>query len=974
MQPSEAIQSYLGVLRRLSGAQSISLFLPAGGRSAASRPLLLHDGTAPPAPELLSIEATGDLTSDEETGRDAGVESRPRVVPSRDPACRLLRLPPAELPARGNGAPIALARRRTDRAGQRHRPIWVGLRFAGEPPPLLDGIELPLAGATPAGRGEAEPAWLDLFAVGAELSAHLRQIRDILGDPVTGLPGRYELQGRLAAAVAAAGEESTPLSLLLVGADGFATVNERFGRQVGDQVIQTVAERLQCTLRASDTVAKFGGAIFACILDGADEDGTAVVAEKTVRVLSTEPYVDGTLALGFSIGAATYAPEQGELDHAGELVRRADLALNRAKRAGGGRFAAWRRHLDGEPSLQPAELSGVFTGNLAKDYRNMALLSETTAAVAGSTSADELVRRALEAIATTLQADRVALFELSGDDQARLVKGFCRTNGETTIGAELALPEDVQQLAVSSRHADGVLHRFADNGPGPRRSTFVVPLIVGGGDCVGSLYLDGRQGTLRLDASDHAFLRTVGAQLGVALDRARLQQLERDRQRQEEERLRADIENLHEALRRSRLEYSSSEMEALLGTVRRVAATDATVLISGESGTGKEVLVRTLHRLSPRRSGPLVIVDCAAIPAATIETELFGRLGGSKPGGEPERIGRLAEADGGTVLLDEVGDLPQEVQTKLLRFVQERFVTPVGSSRQVPVDVRVVAATHRDLAAEVRRERFREDLYYRLNVVRLHIPPLRDRPDDIIHLAQHFLSTFALLYRKPVRRLSAEAEAVLLRHSWPGNVRELENQIQQAVILSDGEVLAVHELGLVEPDPQTGDGGASGRESPLPAADELWERLRDSLVRHVEVATCRGRPAAPLGKWLGDDLVLEADTVARGVAARAAAAIGIPETTFRRRRSKASADAQAGMAPRPTSWQDVQRVLAGLIRSPRANGEDLLRKSQSLLLDAVLDRVPGDVKTGARLLGVTPPTFRRRVATTRPGAPRRETS
>jgi len=958
MQPSEVLHWYLSVVRRSSGARAVSLYLPAlvdGGPS----PLLLHDGEGAPPPELVDLGATGEL--EEVSGPWHDDDGRPlaRVLPSRDACCRLLQLPPPEVLSRlsepGPDTPTP-ARRRADQVRQRVPPVWMGLRYSTEP-------ALPLTGEN----GSALPAngesGLDLFAFAAALSSHLREVHEILSDPVTGLPGRYEFQGRLAAALATARQQETPLSLLLVNPDAFTTVNERFGRQVGDRVIRTISSRLRSALRSSDLVAKYGGAIFACILEGADHAGASFVAEKILEVLSTTPYVDEALGLGFSVGAATYLPERDELDSALELLRRADQALTRAKRSGGGRLATWTPSLDSEASLPAVELSGVFTGNLAKDYRNMALLTETMAAVAGSASAGELSVRVLEALATTLQADRVALFELSEDQPPQLVKGFSRANGESGTSADFIFPEDVRSLAGEARTTDGVIQRCDGmDSSGKRRTVFVAPLVVGG-TCVGSLYLDGREGALRLDASDGPFLRSLGAQIGAALDRARLDQLERERRQRESDRLQAEIEELRHALRQSKLEYRSREMEMLLATLRRVARTDATVLISGESGTGKELLARTLHRLSPRRGGPLVVVDCAAIPTSRIERELFGQLDGGVNGAEPGHRGRLADGDGGTVLLDEVSDLPPEVQNRLLRFVQDRLVTPVGAHSPQPVNVRIVAATNRDLTAEVAAGRFREDLYYRLNVVRLQVPALRDRPDDILHLAEHFLSTFGLLYRKPVKRLSTDAEAALLRHSWPGNVRELENQMQQAVILSDGEELGAGELCLVERATTSkiaGGGAVASKDETSPS--ELWTLLRSFLGRHVEITSRRGRPAAPLGKWLGDDLVLEADVAAGGIASRAAATLGIPETTFRRRRSKASAEVEAGLAPRPTSWQDVQKILSGLVRAPRTNGEDLMEMTQNLLLEAVLSEIPGDVKTGARLLGVTPPTFRRRAA------------
>lgn len=234
-------------------------------------------------------------------------------------------------------------------------------------------------------------------------------------------------------------------------------------------------------------------------------------------------------------------------------------------------------------------------------------------------------------------------------------------------------------------------------------------------------------------------------------------------------------------------------MEALLGLARRVAKTEATVLITGETGTGKELLARLIHAASSRAGGPLLSVNCAALPESLIEAELFGHERGAFTGAAARRAGRFEAAAGGTLVLDEVSELPLSVQPKLLRALQEREVVRVGSNRPVCVDVRIVALTNRDLAAEVRAGRFREDLYYRLNVVSLRLPPLRERRGDIPLLARHFLDRYSRAHGSVAQGFSPQALNLLLAHRWPGNVRELENVVQRAVILcSDREIGPEH--------------------------------------------------------------------------------------------------------------------------------------------------------------------------------------
>ena len=215
--------------------------------------------------------------------------------------------------------------------------------------------------------------------------------------------------------------------------------------------------------------------------------------------------------------------------------------------------------------------------------------------------------------------------------------------------------------------------------------------------------------------------------MAVALDRARLLERERARQQEERERLEAEVTDLRRVVHGSRIAYRSAAMESLLASARKVARTDTTVLITGESGTGKEMFAHALHELSGRHERPLVVVDCGAIAPTLIESELFGHEKGAFTGAHTRKPGKLARADGGTVFLDEIGDLPLDLQSKLLRFVQEKQFTPVGGVESRKVDVRIIAATNVDLRARVAEGRFREDLFHRLNVIRLHVPPLRER-------------------------------------------------------------------------------------------------------------------------------------------------------------------------------------------------------------------------------------------------------
>ncbi len=234
---------------------------------------------------------------------------------------------------------------------------------------------------------------------------------------------------------------------------------------------------------------------------------------------------------------------------------------------------------------------------------------------------------------------------------------------------------------------------------------------------------------------------------------------------------------------------ASDGMIELLELLERTAAFKSTVLVTGESGTGKEVIARAVHAQSPRRNAPFVAVNCGAIPENLLESELFGHVKGAFTGASRAHRGLFAEADQGTLFLDEIAELPTALQVKLLRAIQEEEIRPVGDSKSQSIDVRVIAATARNLEEEIAASRFREDLFYRLNVVRLEVPPLRERSQDIPLLVDHFLSRFCHDLGKNVLSVSDEALDLLVRYPWPGNVRELENMIERAMILTDGETI-----------------------------------------------------------------------------------------------------------------------------------------------------------------------------------------
>ena len=345
---------------------------------------------------------------------------------------------------------------------------------------------------------------------------------------------------------------------------------------------------------------------------------------------------------------------------------------------------------------------------------------------------------------------------------SRAVLERARTNREALLVS--CVPDDEALRGRESLVEEGV------------SSVLCTPLLHAG-RLLGILYADSRREDRAFGSGDLEFLRAVSHLAAPALDHA----LQHARARTRVSELDAQVNESYRAV------AADAKMLEVLELARKVSAADSTVLLTGESGTGKEVLARAIHDASPRRSGPFVPLNCAALVESLLESELFGHEKGAFTGAVRARPGRIETAEGGTLFLDEIGELSPAFQAKLLRVLQDRTFYRVGGTQLIRVDTRFVAATNRDLQAAIRESRFREDLYYRLSVVSIRIPPLRERPGDIPLLAHHFLERVRQRTKRAIRSISEGALESLRAYGWPGNVRELENVIERAAILADGE-------------------------------------------------------------------------------------------------------------------------------------------------------------------------------------------
>jgi formate hydrogenlyase transcriptional activator len=476
-------------------------------------------------------------------------------------------------------------------------------------------------------------------------------------------------------------------------------------------------------------------------------------------------------------------------------------------------------------------------------------------------SAQRELQGALEAITQTLVPvvpyDGVAIISFDGmnhDCCAAHVAGFPRREGET-LEEYFGRPEFVRPVDVPIRPlipydpmdiklGDGVPYACGDLfakeawyehdfhlAASGIRAYVSIPMVVR--EKVIGVAVFSRIEALAFTEGDLTILGVISRWLAMALANAmaneEIRKL-RDQLEQENVVLR---EQLRQAQKFDEIVGDSPVIRRALDAVEQVAATDATVLITGETGTGKELIARAIHRLSPRARGPLVKFNCAAIPHTLLASELFGHERGAFTGAVARRKGRFEQADGGTLFLDEIGELPPEMQVMLLRVLQEREFERLGGVETVRVDVRIVAATNRDLAEDARTGRFRSDLYYRLNVFPIHLPPLRERVADIPLLTSHFAAKHSERFGRAISRIDRRAMNLLTSYHWPGNVRELENVIERAVILSRNGALRVERDAL-----PSADGAAN-----------VNERLQSQEREAIESAlrASRGRVSGPNG-------------------------------------------------------------------------------------------------------------------------------
>jgi len=441
----------------------------------------------------------------------------------------------------------------------------------------------------------------------------------------------------------------------------------------------------------------------------------------------------------------------------------------------------------GAPGLEPAALAAAIPAEAreGRAERDLAALLQAAEELHAPRTAEALARRLLDLVFTIAPAERAAVLLL--DPEGEPEAAFARDRQ----GPAEPFPVSRTLLAQVGRDRNALLASDVVQTPrlgaaasvlAERLSSLLAVPLQASGTTVGILYADTRDASAPFDPGHLAVLAAAGRMAALALATVRRFEWQEAERRRLEAALQQDLVG------------ESPRMQEVYRLLVRAAATPSTVLLGGESGTGKELAARTLHDRSPRAGRPFVAINCATLSATLLESELFGHEKGSFTGALERKIGKFEAADTGTVFLDEVAEIPPGLQAKLLRFLQEREFERVGGTRPIKVDVRVVAATHRDLEQAIRDGTFRADLYYRLAVIRLTLPPLRDRREDVALLASHFAARFSRELGRPVAGFSPAARACLERYAWPGNVRELKNAVERAVALGEGELIVPADL------------------------------------------------------------------------------------------------------------------------------------------------------------------------------------
>lgn len=652
--------------------------------------------------------------------------------------------------------------------------------------------------------------------------------------------------------VAFASKVGSSVSVLVLDIDDFKALNSRHGRAIGDDILRQMGKILRATLRISDIISRYGGDVFTVTLPDTDLEQAVAVAQKLEETIEAHDFpVDDVTAC---IGLSTFPYLASEAD---ELLRQAEQAVLVAKKREleitnyelrirndelggtnyelgitnyelGNRIVVWQQGF-AEQFVARSRVPEILTGDPIRDYQNVEMLLEAIEVANSTLDPDKLLEEIGDIILKITGAERCLLM-LKDDPSQELSVHVSRTTSAsaTNLRYSQSVPDEVlssgNPVCIREAGEEVTTQSMHDL---DLRAVMCVPLEVKG-KRFGVIYVDSRSAVREFSKSEITFLNAVARQIAAVIENAQLHQRQLELEEEKIRRLEAERNTLQKMLEgKKKIIGTCPAMQQVFESVRKVSRSDATVLLYGESGTGKESIARMVHSLSARQDGPYVVIDCGAIPESLIESELFGHEKGAFTGAYTQKIGKFEAADGGTVFLDEISELPLFLQVKLLRVLQEFEFHRVGGKHVIKVSIRVIAATNRRLEKLVEQNKFRKDLYYRLNIVQVELPPLRDRGSDIPLLANYYLNKFKTETGKSVRGFTQAALTAMQRYEWPGNIRELEHKVERAVIMADDPWIDLEDLGLSRE-------SNSGQPHTLKEARTELEKqfLRNALSKH----------------------------------------------------------------------------------------------------------------------------------------------
>ena len=774
------------------------------------------------------------------------------------------------------------------------------------------------------------------------------------------------------------------IGLCLIHCRDFQVVNRKFGQAKGDIVLNEIAAIINQQTRSQDIACRFGGALFGIAIHAKALVEGESLAQKLQSALHNRPYLQKAVHLSFNVGVA-FIHKQELLNEnnspSSVLIHRAEQALKAAQISDNPSIVQWEADTFKEDEQELNYIGGIFTPDNVTNYRNMLLLWDISSIFADEHEFSRLLHNVIERLACT--------FEFSA-------AGIVSTEANATIEQALLVSQmadvssvDVTQLIYLNELralANEALEQSQAHDLQKERTQFLLLPIAS--DFKACFFLVAQDSTLDFSRDATMLFAGFARQLGKALRRSQLEDELNRRLAQQNARLEDELNTLKSSMQSGALVYRSAPMQKIMSQTQRAAQTDTTVLITGESGTGKERLIHAIHNLSPRNDNALIIVDCGSIPETLIESELFGHTKGAFTGANQQSIGKIQAADGGILVLDEIGELPLSMQPKLLRFVQEKQFTPVGSSRVIKVDVKIVAVTNRDLANEVLTGKFRQDLYYRLNVLSLRSPPLRERLEDLPLLCHHFLNKFANQFENSRKFVSSTTLKSMQQYSWPGNIRELENTLMQASLMCENEEILFSDLNIEHNTWRlsTSQGDTAIRPLSQTPFDEKIVRDKQSFVsipnmhdvEEEEASSCvapsqqqwESEWAEALNRLLNEVLsntefnefplgnhlerfIIEAVTQRCQTNKAIASRLRIPVSTARRKKIRVH---QIDPSVMPKSWESIASLLIHL-----AQGEILLDAPLDYirlsLLGAILAHNTRSMSHAAQLLGVSEPTL-----------------